>query len=295
VDLREFEAFLTLAEELHFGRTAQRLHLSSARVSQLIQALERRIGAPVVRRTSRSVQLTPIGERLRSTVGPAYEQFHRSIADAQRTARHQGEVLRLGLWHTITRTLAGALCDAFQARHPAYQVQILTQVPADLYEPLRRGRVDVLLFRVPAAPADLPDEPDIVLGPALTVEPRTVTMAHDHPLADRERVDVEELADYELVRMSDTFPSYFQDLWTPPVTPAGRPILRPSASPAAQIDEVWDLVARGHLLHVTIAEVLQMFPRRDLVTVPLTGLPPMHTVLAWRTNPSDLVRAFVEM
>lgn len=66
VELRDIEIFLTLAEELHFGRTAERLHLTHARVSQVIKKQERAIGADLFYRTSRSVRLTPIGEQLRN-------------------------------------------------------------------------------------------------------------------------------------------------------------------------------------------------------------------------------------
>ena len=65
------EIFLTLADELHFGRAAQRLHVSTARVSQTIKKLERRIGASLFERTSRRVDLTPIGRRLGDELRPA--------------------------------------------------------------------------------------------------------------------------------------------------------------------------------------------------------------------------------
>jgi hypothetical protein len=64
VEQRDIEIFLTLAEELHFGRTAERLHVSTARVSQTIKKLERGIGTTLFERTSRHVALTPIGRRL---------------------------------------------------------------------------------------------------------------------------------------------------------------------------------------------------------------------------------------
>jgi DNA-binding transcriptional LysR family regulator len=60
----ELEAFLTLAEELHFGRTAARLHVTTARISQTIRALELRVGERLFDRTSRRVSLRPVGQRL---------------------------------------------------------------------------------------------------------------------------------------------------------------------------------------------------------------------------------------
>jgi len=71
VELREVEIFLTLAEEQHFGRTAERLTLSQARVSQAIQTLERKLGGKLFDRTSRSVRLTALGESVRRHRRPA--------------------------------------------------------------------------------------------------------------------------------------------------------------------------------------------------------------------------------
>ncbi|MFF1876232.1 LysR family transcriptional regulator, partial [Kitasatospora herbaricolor] len=61
MELRDIEIFLTLAEELHFGRTAEKLYISAPRVSQAIAQQEKRIGAPLFERTSRKVTLTPLG------------------------------------------------------------------------------------------------------------------------------------------------------------------------------------------------------------------------------------------
>jgi DNA-binding transcriptional LysR family regulator len=73
VELRDIEIFLTLAEELHFGRTAERLHVSQARVSQAISKQERRLGVALFDRTSRRVTLTPVGRRLREDLQQALE------------------------------------------------------------------------------------------------------------------------------------------------------------------------------------------------------------------------------
>ncbi|MFD0853538.1 LysR family transcriptional regulator, partial [Actinomadura adrarensis] len=72
MELRDIEIFLTLAEELHFGRTATRLRISPARVTQAIQKQERHIGGPLFERTSRTVRLTPLGSQLRDDLRPVY-------------------------------------------------------------------------------------------------------------------------------------------------------------------------------------------------------------------------------
>ena len=71
VELREIRVFLALAEELHFGRTAQRLGLTQSRVSQTLRQLERKMGGQLVYRTSRRVALTPFGRDFRERAGAA--------------------------------------------------------------------------------------------------------------------------------------------------------------------------------------------------------------------------------
>jgi DNA-binding transcriptional LysR family regulator len=80
------QAFLALAEELHFGRAAELLHVSQPRVSRLIAALERQVGGKLFERTSRKVTITPLGQQLLAELRPAYEQMHAALDHTQRTA-----------------------------------------------------------------------------------------------------------------------------------------------------------------------------------------------------------------
>jgi DNA-binding transcriptional LysR family regulator len=86
VGMTHVQAFLALAEELHFGLTAQRLHVSQPRVSRLIAALERQTGGKLFERTSRKVTLTPLGQQLHTELRPAYEQMRAAFDHARRTA-----------------------------------------------------------------------------------------------------------------------------------------------------------------------------------------------------------------
>src|SRR5947208_3466743 len=73
VERQEIEVFLALAEELHFGRAGQRLGVTTTRASQVIRALERRVGVPLFERTSRRVTLTPAGRQMYEDLKPAYD------------------------------------------------------------------------------------------------------------------------------------------------------------------------------------------------------------------------------
>jgi len=96
MELRDIEIFLTLAEELHFGRTAERLHVTASRVSHVIKKQEREIGAPLFERTSRAVRLTEVGERLYRTLRPGYRQIIDGIAEVTASVRDIDGTLTLG-------------------------------------------------------------------------------------------------------------------------------------------------------------------------------------------------------
>ena len=86
-ELRELQVFLAVAEELHFGRAAERLQINRSRVSQIIKTLELRLGAQLFERTSRRVRLTPIGEQIVTEIaGPYRELWTRSPAPGRSPA-----------------------------------------------------------------------------------------------------------------------------------------------------------------------------------------------------------------
>ena len=84
MDMAQAGAFLAVAEELHFGRAADQLHVSQPRVSRLIAALERQIGGALFERTSRKVTLTPLGEQFRGELGAAYARLQVAVDHARR-------------------------------------------------------------------------------------------------------------------------------------------------------------------------------------------------------------------
>ncbi|NEW42443.1 LysR family transcriptional regulator [Nocardia cyriacigeorgica] len=172
MDGQELEAFLTLSEELHFGRTADRLFVSRARISQLIQSLERRVGAPLFERTSRRVVLTPIGQQLREGLGPHVDGIHRALAKAADSARGIGGTLRVGFSSPRASELVVRIMADFRARHPDCDVQIREVHRSDRYGAVRRGELDMLLIEFPV------DEPDLVTGPVLFSDERVWCTSH---------------------------------------------------------------------------------------------------------------------
>jgi DNA-binding transcriptional LysR family regulator len=273
MDTAEIEVFLVLAEELHFGRTADRMRVPQPRVSRLVAALEHRIGGALFERTSRRVRLTPLGRRLLEQLRPAYAQLTEALADARTAAREATGVLRIGFTATASSELLTRLVEAFEAREHRHAVMDVVS-NFDPYSALRRGELDVLVNWLAV------DEPDLTAGPAIAEQERVLAVASGDPLASRPSVSVEDLADRDVALMTPPFPRALYDAIIPPFTPSGRVI--PRTQPVRSIHELVTLVARGRIVHPTAAGI-PMLGRDDITLVPISDLPPLPLGLIWVT------------
>lgn len=271
MDVMRVRAFLALADELHFGRAAERVGLSQPRVSRLISALEREAGGPLFDRTTRRVRLTPLGARLRDGWRPAYGQLLATLDDARAAARQTAGTLRVGFTLTTGGTALTRLMRAFTVAYPDCDVQLRETGLQDLYGPLRQDDIDVLVGWLAI------DEPDLTAGPAIEHRARALAVSRDHPLARRRSVPADEMADYETVSSP---PGALFDAIIPPRTPSGRPVRRTRA--VGSLHEVFALAASGQIVHPT-AVGLPLAQRSDISLVPLTGLPPLRLGPIWCT------------
>ncbi|AEW92379.1 MULTISPECIES: LysR family transcriptional regulator [Streptomycetaceae] len=284
LDIRELECFLVLAEELHFGRTGQRLYVSQSRVSQLLRSLERRIGAPLVERTSRRVVLTPLGQRLLNGLRPAYAALRAAVADARAEAHGVDGVLRLGFQGTADERVLNAI-DTFCSRYPRCTVEI-TELPlSDPFGALRRGQVDTAAVLLPSA------EPDLVVGPVFGTQPQTLAVSVRNPFASRTSLSAEELAECALITPGEPAPDYWRHAQAPTVTPGGRPIPRGPTVTTLQEGIAMAAANRGAML--LCAPTASHHTRRDISFVPVSGLPGSVLALVRRHGADDArLRAF---
>jgi DNA-binding transcriptional LysR family regulator len=282
VELHEVRTFLTLAEELHFGRTAERLQLTPSRISQSLRALEHKLGAQLVHRTTRRVRLTPFGEQFLADVQPAYEQFAGVLERANTAARSVEGTLRLGL---LSGPAGGPhlveIIGAFEARHSECKVEVVQVSWDDPLGPLRQNEVEVMAIWIPL------EQPDLVVGPILTRQPRVLAVARDHPLAGRDGIDAEELADERVPRF-EGWPKELVETVVPSRTPLGSPIAgtRIRVGERAIVD-VSFRIARGEFVFPTVESAAPHMTAFDLVFVPITGLPLLRSALVWRRPARD--------
>ncbi|RKT53328.1 LysR family transcriptional regulator [Saccharothrix australiensis] len=264
MERRDIEIFLTLAEELHFSRTAERLHVSQARVSQTVKQLERRIGAPLFERTSRRVALTPIGRRLRDDVAPAYQRIREGVERAIAAGRGTG-LLRVGFEAPAVADLIPDVLARYRARHPGSEVRVREAALADPFALLRDDEVDVLVTLFPVA------EPDLTAGPVVFREPMVLAVADTHPFTRQRRVTLEDLARDTVFRAA-----YWRD-----TTPLGRPVERGRALTTFQ--ELMTVIANGEGVCPLGAHAAGYFARPRVTFLPLEDAPEVEWGLVWRT------------
>ncbi|MFB7918435.1 LysR family transcriptional regulator [Streptomyces sp. NPDC056061] len=286
MERHEIEAFLALAQELHFRRTAERLHLSSGRISQTIAKLERRIGSPLFERSSRQVRLTEIGRRLYDDIAPHHRAIGEAFARAASAAHVGRDALRVGFLGPATGAVLSRVIGVYRDRHPGLEVRVTMEAPLSNHVgALREGEVDVMATMLPV------EEPDLVTGPVLLREGRVLAVPSGHRLAEREHVVLEDLADRTVIHAASPAPAYWQEYHHPSRTPAGRPIHRGPAVDTVQA--ALTLIGAGLGIAVATAQAGQYFRRPDIVYVPILDGAPADFALVWSAaHESEQIRAF---
>ncbi len=287
VELRELRVFFTLYEELHFGRTAERLRLSQTRISQTVQELETKLGMPLFVRTSRRVAPTPAGRQLQEQAGPIHEQLRSVLREIHDANREIAGELRLGLDGPSSGGQAlPEIIRLFTTRHPDCSVQVTETGIGDPIGPLRRGEFDLIALDLPV------DQPDLVIGPILRRDERLIGVATNHPLAERQSVNLEDVADFETHDGGGSQPPEKIDAWSPPRTPTGRPIHRRHLTNPT-FSQIFALVAAGEIVHFASSPLFLTYP--GVAYRPITDMPPIESALTWlASEETTAIRAFAQ-
>ncbi|MDG4857994.1 LysR family transcriptional regulator [Streptomyces sp. T-3] len=284
LEIRELEAFLAVAEELHFGRAGERLYVSQSRVSQLLRALESRIGARLVERTSRRVQLTPLGERLLADLRPAYNSLQTALDSARAEARGVGGLLRIGFQGTANDHVMNAMA-LFQKRHPECATEIVEIPFSDPFGPLHRHEVDAAVVLLPM------EEKGLVLGQVFSKQPQALAVSTSHPFAQHASLTAEDLADCPLISVHGCAPEYWRRAQAPSSTPGGLAI--PAGPTVSTLQEGLALVAAGRGAMLLCHPTADYYGRRAVRFVPVTGLDDSYLGLVWhRDHETARIRAF---
>ncbi|SHH41048.1 LysR family transcriptional regulator [Bradyrhizobium erythrophlei] len=193
MDLHQLRCFVTAAEELHFGRAAQRLEMLPSALGRHMRLLEEDLGTRLMTRTTRSVTLTDDGAILVKEGRALLEQADALAAKFRTRGRKQAATVRVGAIDSAAAGLLPMLLRDFRERRPDVTVQLVEDKTIRLLPRLLSGRLDLAFVRPP-------ESPDKRLEfMFLFHETAVVAVSDHHPLASRKCVTVADLVDQPLI------------------------------------------------------------------------------------------------
>lgn len=189
MDFRQLEVFRTIADELHFGRAAQRLFIAQPSVSQQLQKLEADLGVRLIHRTSRSVQLTAAGKVLLGEANALFAARDRAMSLTRQAAAGMHGALRIATNYPASRLLLLPLLEELRAREPGLTTMLREMGSPEQLRALQRGDLDLGLVYGPV------EEPGVYSEHLLDV-PVVATVRRGHPLASSPTLDLARIRDF---------------------------------------------------------------------------------------------------
>jgi DNA-binding transcriptional LysR family regulator len=287
MELRHLRYFVAVAEELHFRRAAERLHMSQPPLSQQIRQLEEEVGAQLLLRNQHRVELTASGAAFLERAREILDAVESAALEARRVQRGEVGRLAVGFVGSSMYSIVPELLNAFRERHGDVALRLGELGTTEQLRQLENGRLDVGFLR--------PRQP----RPGLTIEPvyseRVMLALPDrHPLAAAARIHVADLAGEQLVLLSR----------------AGSPGLRKTLEPltdqlggedaivqeVAEMQTVIGLVAAGVGVSL-VPESVRALQRRGVTYRSLAdGGATVELAVAWRTgDDSPVLAAFLAL
>ncbi|MGI5460812.1 LysR family transcriptional regulator [Streptomyces sp. CA-249302] len=278
MEVRTLRYFMAVAEELHFGRAAARLHMTQPPLSRAIRRLEADLGATLLHRSPAGVTLTPAGSALLDEARSLLDQVER--ARVRVAAAAGAATLTVGILGDSTDPGATRLAATYRRLHPGVEVRVRE---ADLTDPtcgLRAGLVDVALTRGPF------DETGLTVH-ELRADPVGAVLRADDPLVRRDQLKLADLAGRRWFRFPVGTDALWRSYWNGG-EPREGPVVRAVQECVQAV--LWNgtvgMTPLGHDLP------------GQLAVVPVTDMAPSRVVVATRegdTNTNPLIRSFVRI
>ena len=273
--MRKLRYFVTVAEELNFGRAAKLLHIAQPVLSRQIRALEGELGVRLLIRDTRGATLTDAGSQL---LQDARFLLAESKALQERLSRAAvpTRVLRVGVMPGL---LATAAVRTFESTNAAHRAEVVPIGAAEQLESVRTRTLDVVYAREPVDHRGLGTA-------ALLEEPRDALLPGDDPLASRRSVRLAELASHRPLQDPAAVPE-----WYAVATPERR---RATPRAASTMEEKLERVAAHEGFAIVPRSATAFYRRPDVCVVPIEDMPPARVTLIWDAAVVDPVRdAFV--
>ena len=194
MELRHLRYFVAVAEELHFSRAAERLHIAQPPLSQQIRQLEDELGVRLFERTRRRVLLTDAGRLVLEEARRTIAQAARVISVARRSAEGAAGFLRLGFSSSAPYTTLPAILRRFRAQFPDVKLALFERSSEEQIELLAADTIDAAFVRRP-----IENAPESLVVKTILREPLVLALPRSHRLCRRRSVEVKALADESFI------------------------------------------------------------------------------------------------
>lgn len=292
MELRQLRYFLAVADELHFGRAAQRLHMSQPPLSVQVGRLEREIGMPLFDRSTRRVQLTPAGLHLQRRARGILDDIDAVGIEMHAYAEGLAGHLTVGFVSSANYTVLPDVVQLFRARRGNATLSLVPLTSGEQLDRLRDGTIDVGIVRDEVPGSGHSSAP--ALSAEVVFEERLVAcLPITHPLAGLEEVTADQIADVPLISYPRSLMPGFVQRVAEVLSAAGR-----TAHVAEEVvhqETALGFVAAGVGASILPESVRQLIPA-SIAVVPLAGSPTTRLLAVRRERSAGdgLVTAFVE-
>ncbi len=285
MELRHLRYFVTVAEELHFGRAAQRLHMAQPPLSRQIQVLEAELGFQLFERSRRRVELTPAGNALLSGARQVFDTLDVAIHDARSASAGESGRLVVGYPSSLAYSGLTELLRAFRTRFPGVDMTLRELSPGEQIDALKAGNLDVGFVRSSL------DDPSLV-AERVRKEALMVVLPDDHPLCSKRVIPLAALAQEPFVLFPRARgPAYFDQLMALCRAAGFTPRI---VQEAAQLDII-SMVAAGFGISI-MPSSMRNFHRPGLSFRPILGTPQVELLIVWRhQNLSPALHKFLDL
>ncbi|MGL4619808.1 MAG: LysR family transcriptional regulator [Chroococcidiopsis sp.] len=287
MELRHLRYFITVAEELHFGRAAQRLNMTQQPLSRQIHDLEIEIQVTLFHRTKRTVRLTEAGKEFLERSYGVLAQLEQAIVVTQQIGRGEVGRLAIGFVDSAMYTLLPEIVRVFREQFPLVELRLRELTTAQQIQALYDKQIDIGIVRSAISESGLSVE-------CLLHESLVLALAENHPFSAQTQVSLSSLADELFILFPAKMGPVFYEQIIHSCQQAG---FRPKvAQEAVQMQTIIGLVAAGLGIAIVPAS-LQNFHRSGVIYRPLQNeIPNTGLYLTWRQHDSSpAIRAFLSL
>jgi DNA-binding transcriptional LysR family regulator len=274
IDIRQMRYFVVLAETLHFGRAAERLHLTQPPLSRQIAALEKELGVRLLERHSRHATLTRAGKRFLEDARAALAAFDQACRNARLADRGELGELSIGFMMHAAYTVLPNLARRYMAAYPGVEVKLREVIPTSLADDVLAGRFDAGIMFAPNPIRGLETR-------AIYRETLCLAVHPSHELAGRETVGPADLDGQKLIATPMDVAPTLREAIAEYCRPAG---VSPSIRLETQLQQTIVSLVAENLGVAMVPDSMRKLGVADVVFRDLAAAPAIEHVIAWRPN-----------